>query len=254
MDVAFVGRSAALSVTPIESVAASCDSSRRLRCELRSFPAEVQTRNGHVFPILGAGAAAACLAASASQRRHSRRHGANTLGGKSHGAWAYHPRARGLRAKHDERGSLTRREALSEVQPHKTIWFVRHGQAEHNVLYHSGKNEEAVVMLDAELTALGREQARAVAGDTLLAPALKDPEGVELVVASPLRRTVETALLAVGDWLSGADGRRLYLHPDFQEISREVQPCNTGSPVEALKQRFQGDSGRINFSGVLWFV
>mmetsp|Transcript_38202 Transcript_38202/g.94705 ORF Transcript_38202/g.94705 Transcript_38202/m.94705 type:complete len:161 (-) Transcript_38202:558-1040(-) len=85
------------------------------------------------------------------------------------------------------------------VRPSVIVHFVRHGQAAHNVRA-EGKREagcsheefiEAMKeddALDADLTELGRDQARAVAERVRL-------PSVELVLCSSLSRAVETACL-----------------------------------------------------------
>merc|ERR1712008_189309 len=120
-----------------------------------------------------------------------------------------------------------------------------------NVLYDSGQKDAAKNMLDPELTEKGRQQAVAVAENPLLAPALSDRNGLQLVVASPLRRTVDTALLAFQSWLPGQIKKkgwhRVHLLSDLREIGREVVPCNTGSPLDALKERFEVDAKLIDY-------
>jgi len=154
---------------------------------------------------------------------------------------------------HAARSRLRRRVGDSDPPgtDRKTIWFIRHGQSEHNVLYHSGQKDAASSLLDPELTEKGRQQAIAVAEDPLLVPALSRPNGLQLVVASPLRRTVDTALLAFQGWLPGErkkkGWRRVHLLGDLQEIGREVVACNTGSPLDALKERFEVDARLIDY-------
>jgi broad specificity phosphatase PhoE len=69
---------------------------------------------------------------------------------------------------------------LHNPETRKVIHLIRHGQALHNV-------DNAYNILDPPLTALGESQARN------LAPTFESI-GVDLVVVSPLRRTVQTAL------------------------------------------------------------
>lgn len=132
----------------------------------------------------------------------------------------------------------------------KTVWFVRHGQAEHNVLFESGQVEACRALLDPELTDLGIQQAAAVADDVLLAPWLDlsgtgGGEGVELVVSSPLKRTVATALGAFGGWLCAARGRRVLLQADLQETGNVR--CDTGSPLLELQKHFAKDAEFLDF-------
>lgn len=85
----------------------------------------------------------------------------------------------------------------------KVVHFVRHGQATHNVRAEVRRSEGCSMeeflatmkeddQLDADLTEIGRAQARARA---------RPWEGVELVVCSPLSRAIETATLVFGDRL-----------------------------------------------------
>ncbi|KAG8464702.1 hypothetical protein KFE25_010070 [Diacronema lutheri] len=83
------------------------------------------------------------------------------------------------------------------------VHFVRHGQATHNVRAELRREEgcshgefiaqmQADDEFDADLTEMGRQQARAAAAGTAKL-------SIELVVVSPLSRAIETALLIFGD-------------------------------------------------------
>jgi broad specificity phosphatase PhoE len=76
---------------------------------------------------------------------------------------------------------------------------------------------------DPALTTLGVSQARAVAQRN---PSLLTSSA--LLVSSPLRRTLQTALLAFH--------RNPLPHPGFQENS--AKPCDTGSPAARLAKEF----------------
>merc|ERR1711988_1593067 len=92
-----------------------------------------------------------------------------------------------------------------------------------------------------------------VAQDQLVKSLLAIPENapgcLELVVSSPLRRTVQTALGAVKPWIESVAGRRVLLNADLQETG-EVR-CDTGSPLEELKEYFKDDAGLLNLDE-LW--
>ncbi|KAJ1619615.1 histidine phosphatase superfamily [Pavlovales sp. CCMP2436] len=103
------------------------------------------------------------------------------------------------------------------LEPYKTVYLVRHGMAAHNV---TGNLQ----LRDPRLTRDGREQAGSVRAS---APVLLG-RAVELVVASPLRRTLETAILAFGDQLPRPS---FIAHPDAQETG--VHPSDTGSEVDS---------------------
>jgi len=132
----------------------------------------------------------------------------------------------------------------------KSVCFIRHGQAMHNIPYEQGKRDEAIKILDPELSDLGKEQAKGVQTDPLLLEAMggEDGNGIELVVVSPLRRTIQTALLALEKWLAGKEGRKLVLMPDLQETG-EV-PCDTGSPIDKIKDIFKEQLHLLDFSAM----
>eukprot|EP01051_Picozoa_sp_SAG22_P008481 SAG22_NODE_649_length_8157_cov_30.400099_3_plen_350_part_00 len=105
------------------------------------------------------------------------------------------------------------------------IWVVRHGQAEHNADRVNGWK-----IPDPALTALGRRQAREAA--------LALPDDLELVVASPLRRCIETARPAIaGQRLGRVREAGPVLHPDLQELY--VGPADTGRPAAELEETEQ---------------
>ena len=96
----------------------------------------------------------------------------------------------------------------------KTVWLVRHGEAAHNVLLATGKKEEAAKLRDPRLTARGIAQSKKLRSNPLLVEALSSREpgsAVELLVLSPMRRTIETACAAFG-----ALSLPVALNPDLQ--------------------------------------
>mmetsp|Transcript_8073 Transcript_8073/g.23727 ORF Transcript_8073/g.23727 Transcript_8073/m.23727 type:complete len:345 (+) Transcript_8073:87-1121(+) len=104
---------------------------------------------------------------------------------------------------------------------HKTIYLVRHGQAEHNV---SGN----LALRDPPLTAFGKRQAKVLD----MAPVLQGRK-VELVVASPLRRTLETAVIG----FANQEPKPLFIaHPDVQETG--AHPSDTGVEASNLEADF----------------
>jgi broad specificity phosphatase PhoE len=58
-------------------------------------------------------------------------------------------------------------------------------QAEHNILFESGRSDEGRKLLDPGLSSLGKEQAAALGEDPLIKEALEQPS--PLLVVSPLR-------------------------------------------------------------------
>jgi broad specificity phosphatase PhoE len=116
------------------------------------------------------------------------------------------------------------------------IHLVLHAESVHNV-------DKDFNRLDPELTTSGRQQAQ------LLGPAFSYSNDVGLIITSPLRRTIQTTLLAftkvldkryyANDLGNGIDGGiELLLDADLQE--RSALPCDTGSDRGALEGAFPG--------------
>mmetsp|Transcript_8065 Transcript_8065/g.23734 ORF Transcript_8065/g.23734 Transcript_8065/m.23734 type:complete len:345 (+) Transcript_8065:56-1090(+) len=122
------------------------------------------------------------------------------------------------------------------LEGHKTIYLVRHGQADHNVTGDLTKR-------DPRLTDLGRRQSRLLD----VAPVLIGRQ-VELVVSSPLRRTLETAAIGFGE---ASPTPRFVAHPDAQETGSH--PSDTGVPAEELKEEF-GKLFDLSLCETDWFV
>lgn len=105
-----------------------------------------------------------------------------------------------------------------------TVHLVRHAQGLHNtdIAHHQ--------MRDPVLTAVGERQCN------LLAHAFgQRADEVELVVASPLRRTLYTALWAFEEPIKSKK-LRVVAMPGIQETSD--MPCDIGSGVDALTREF----------------
>ncbi|KAK5628976.1 hypothetical protein RRF57_004691 [Xylaria bambusicola] len=103
-----------------------------------------------------------------------------------------------------------------------SIHVIRHAQALHNV-------DQDFTIPDPELTELGHEQckkATAELGD------LGDKTVV--ILASPLQRTIQTALALFPAYT--ASGKKVVLVPDLQEIG--VTPSDTGNSREYLENKF----------------
>jgi broad specificity phosphatase PhoE len=105
----------------------------------------------------------------------------------------------------------------------KNIHIIRHGQSISNILPYD------VSVKDPILTSTGRQQAEAL-GKVFRSP-------IDLIVCSPLRRAVYTALYAFGDILK-ASSKRIVTLPELQELSK--YPCDTGSPLNDLEVEFRG--------------
>ncbi|KAJ5983302.1 hypothetical protein N7481_005401 [Penicillium waksmanii] len=98
------------------------------------------------------------------------------------------------------------------------VHCVRHAQGVHN-LSHANHH-----LPDPELTSLGGEQAR------VLAASFSSSENIQLILSSPLRRTIQTALLAF-------PGMQVVAWPELQEASDLI--CDTGSDLLDIKSEFE---------------
>ena len=105
------------------------------------------------------------------------------------------------------------------------VHCVRHAQGYHNL---SVANH---VLPDPLLTKYGEEQC------CDLAKKFPFHSNVEAVVASPIKRTVYTALIAFGQDLQ-SKGLKVVALPELQETSD--LPCDTGSSPEELAREFEG--------------
>eukprot|EP00747_Dinoflagellata_sp_TGD_P169851 gnl/TRDRNA2_/TRDRNA2_199902_c0_seq1.p1 gnl/TRDRNA2_/TRDRNA2_199902_c0~~gnl/TRDRNA2_/TRDRNA2_199902_c0_seq1.p1 ORF type:complete len:208 (-),score=43.18 gnl/TRDRNA2_/TRDRNA2_199902_c0_seq1:97-720(-) len=112
--------------------------------------------------------------------------------------------------------------------------FTRHGEAAHNPLINAKRKAEGRALLDPELTEKGVEQATA-----LRARIREEVPDLTLVVTSPLRRALQTTLLAFG-----ADAPVVVtpLHTESGHIvdGDEVagHPCQRGRSAEELQKLF----------------
>jgi broad specificity phosphatase PhoE len=106
-----------------------------------------------------------------------------------------------------------------------TIHCVRHAQGYHNL---SVANHN---LPDPLLTSFGEEQCRN------LRKKFPYMGSIDLVVASPLKRTINTALLAFEPVLR-EKGLKVIALPELQETSD--LPCDRGSAPELLAKEFEG--------------
>ncbi|KAI1761947.1 phosphoglycerate mutase-like protein [Hypoxylon sp. FL1150] len=113
-----------------------------------------------------------------------------------------------------------------------TLILVRHAQARHNAL-------KDFTLPDPDLTEMGHGQCADLRASLIENPIVQK---AELIVVSPLRRTIQTAFRSV-DWLMDK-GIRVEADADWQENS--AKPCDTGSSVDRLKEEFP----TVNFSKV----
>lgn len=132
--------------------------------------------------------------------------------------------------------------ASGDSPAHTNVFFIRHGESEANVHFYRGEVDAARNMLDPSLSAKGFEQARATAEDAVLADAFASAEehGEVLVVVSPLRRTIQTAMGALHGWLDKLEAAgspaRVAFAPDIQETGEVL--CDTGRPPAEIREEF----------------
>ncbi|EPX75387.1 phosphoglycerate mutase family protein [Schizosaccharomyces octosporus yFS286] len=107
----------------------------------------------------------------------------------------------------------------------KTVYIVRHGQAEHNV----GPDEDHRIR-DPNLTQLGRSQA-----DELREKLSQHPISFDLIVCSPMRRTLQTMEIGLRDSLQTG-----IIPIDICPLVEEAGdwPCDIGLEVEETAQKF----------------
>ncbi|TGO62405.1 hypothetical protein BOTNAR_0114g00030 [Botryotinia narcissicola] len=105
-----------------------------------------------------------------------------------------------------------------------TLHFVRHAQGFHNLCTANH------TLPDPLLTDLGKAQC------TTLSQTFPSPEKITHIVASPLRRTLYTALYSFPSAI--ARGIKVIALPEIQETS--TFPCDTGSAPAALAEEFAG--------------
>jgi broad specificity phosphatase PhoE len=103
------------------------------------------------------------------------------------------------------------------------IHCVRHAQGFHNITLANHH------LRDPSLTPLGKQQCRD------LAAAFPHRDKVELVVTSPLNRTIQTALLVFGPEVQR--GVKVLALPELQEITDLA--CDTGSELGVIKEQFR---------------
>ncbi|KAF7861845.1 hypothetical protein EAF04_007727 [Stromatinia cepivora] len=105
-----------------------------------------------------------------------------------------------------------------------TLHFIRHAQGFHNL---STANHS---MPDPLLTPTGKSQCET------LSQTFPSPEKITHIIASPLRRTLYTALYSFPTAI--AHGIKVIALPEIQETS--TLPCDTGSEPAALAEEFAG--------------
>ncbi|KAF2719226.1 phosphoglycerate mutase-like protein [Polychaeton citri CBS 116435] len=104
-----------------------------------------------------------------------------------------------------------------------TIHCVRHAEGFHNLCVENHQ------LKDPKLTPAGEEQCHQ------LQETFPSPKDIDIIVASPLKRTLYTALIGFEPVLR-KKGIKIIALPDLQETSD--LPCDCGSTVEELKREF----------------
>lgn len=108
--------------------------------------------------------------------------------------------------------------------PLPQLTLIRHAQGFHNL------NIEGHQFHDPRLTLQGQQQCRDLAWK------LEDMYTIDCIVASPLLRTLHTALLVFESLLRLKPALRIIALPELQETSD--LPCDIGSSVEELEKEF----------------
>lgn len=119
-----------------------------------------------------------------------------------------------------ENGRNIQRETMAP----KVLYLVRHAEGAHNV------SLENHGIHDPDLTEKGKQQCRS------LCQTFEFHDKINLLVASPIRRTIQTALFSFEPVVRR--GLKILALPGAQESSDD--PCDTGSPTDLLRQEFGG--------------
>lgn len=114
----------------------------------------------------------------------------------------------------------------SPKMPPTRIHLVRHGQGQHNV-EPLEKNRQ---IHDAQLTDLGIQRCQK------FNQAFPKEVHIDLVCASPMWRTIQTASYCFHDVIAKSRTKKILLLPDAQEIT--AIPCDIGSPVSVITKGF----------------
>ncbi|CAM1501140.1 Fc.00g103020.m01.CDS01 [Cosmosporella sp. VM-42] len=102
-----------------------------------------------------------------------------------------------------------------------TITILRHGQSLHNV-------DRSYKIPDPQLTDLGMQQAAVLRGKLALQP--------DLIVISPMTRTIQTSLIAFPNALSAEGKVPVQIWPDLREAHDSI--CCKGVDREVLSAQF----------------
>ena len=108
----------------------------------------------------------------------------------------------------------------------KTVYYLRHFEALHNIRPYNYE------LVDPRLSPLGESQAAKTNELLLTFPP------IDLIVCSPLSRTLQTYLLTIDHLVRSSKFAAipLIIHPDLQEVCSV--PCDVGRSVQDLKRDF----------------
>ena len=109
----------------------------------------------------------------------------------------------------------------------KTLYCIRHGEALHNILFKKIGEKAYVNTRDTRLVENGTNQA------IKLGQNWKDKSKIDLVVVSPLTRTLETASHIFND-----NNLPMIALESLKEYPQSYQQCNHRRTVEELKKEF----------------
>ncbi|GAA5972423.1 hypothetical protein JCM11641_001837 [Rhodosporidiobolus odoratus] len=115
------------------------------------------------------------------------------------------------------------------------VFLLRHGEAQHNVGPPHPPPDHG--QLDPELTSRGVTQCQAIPSVYPTFFASLSPENT-VIIASPLKRTIQTTLLGFSSLLPSSTKQpvELRLLPQLQECG--AYPCDIGGPLTETKSRF----------------
>ncbi|KAF1997389.1 phosphoglycerate mutase-like protein [Amniculicola lignicola CBS 123094] len=108
----------------------------------------------------------------------------------------------------------------------KTLHLIRHAQGYHNL------SLESHGIRDPLLTPLGLQQC------LTLSQEFPNIQNVDCIIASPMRRTLQTALNTFHAVLAAKPGLKIIALPHLQETS--TMPCDVGTSPSTLIQEFAG--------------
>ncbi|PSN73627.1 phosphoglycerate mutase-like protein [Corynespora cassiicola Philippines] len=120
------------------------------------------------------------------------------------------------------------------------LHFIRHAAGHHNL------SQENQNIRDPLLTAHGEVQCAELAREIGEARM----KSIDYIVASPLQRTLNTALCIFQKLLKEKPGLKIIALPELQETS--LLPCDVGSPIEQLLDLYKDKPVDFSFVGENW--